>query len=1153
MIVLFLLIRFASSLSIDDTVLILGSSTPNNLTDELSDFHKRVTVTSKDSGALIELLHAYDFKILIDATMQPSWYQLLNTVASTLDTAYLSLSSPSDTSYSRLRFNLHNKASEESRAMSKLIKYLNWNGFIVVGSSNTKNLNIGSLIYENFKLVAQDYIKYEESASETLIHDIVRGMIKSTGIRQIAIIDSDKSFIELESNLKSLNLAKVGYTMISSSMSIYSVNIDGLLTVVESGLENAVSLYNYHRLAILKALNDIKNYIDTFDVSNVQSNTIVEILNYLYPSHTTTTSYSIVNFHNNTKNIIGIIDANVNITNIIYYPGNTTTPTISVSTPITVSIANGTTEIYDAIFFPIFALYYEGARYAVAKSNSNNEIPGFYIDLIPTDCGEFLYDENWYKNCYSKLLNKLGIAYMTGFWYTHAYGSYITLEQLGVTIPQVSPLSQDSSVDNKTAMPYFLKQSVTVSNFLNTCFLFLKAMGWNSINVIGTDDPTFYQQYLQIVQYAELNGFNIVNPLDKRIMPWNYTRADFEQYKSYFQAAKDTRCRIFILPVYDRGSLWEGFYDIGFRRGDFINLGDSATMTYFTGQEEQYLLKRKELLYGSLTLNYKEYNGALGLEVKNVLSETFKDLSCMCLAYDTFSVIKEAFNYVLNRGYDYENPDLLSNAMRNNKFIGCLGTVYYDSQSNSRANSIFTVQQIANNETSQTFYAFDLFYMDFFSTQIMTTANSFEWPLRESTPSNFRDHNPCPFDNYEIIDSNKAKAILYCISAFFFCVSVIGAIFSYRLFKNEIEELMDKKMISFSDMVFLSYFFLEFFQFISMGPDQDPFKYTLSNIQYLSSMEFVLYFNFTFDQYWILVYAILGYASFWLIMLVIIAFRSKVSFQNIFIFHWMQVFLDLILPALGNIGLLPVFSMLMDIYLCDQAIGDDLQDSFLNQDCTTFCYQGEHKKYVIVSSLLTTFYLLATIYCRPLWEKTQYCLNIKTKTAYLSILSIFQVTFVILNKTLKPYDQSIHGYVLSSLVLMLLGITIYTQPYSYKKVNAIQCTTLVLSFWGILTAAIFRNNSTLQVWIFTQFLGFAFIGVIGIIVAAKFPSMLYTDKGKDISALFIFECFKDYEKYIIKSKSLNFLTNSIHSNKDRNLLGHVICTSVHSNRNQLSR
>ena len=88
----------------------------------------------------------------------------------------------------------------------------------------------------------------------------------------------------------------------------------------------------------------------------------------------------------------------------------------------------------------------------------------------------------------------------------------------------------------------------------------------------------------------------------------------------------------------------------------------------------------------------------------------------------------------------------------------------------------------------------------------------------------------------------------------------------------------------------------------------------------------------------------------------------------------------------------------------------------------------------------------------------------------------------------------------------------------------LQIFSLILSFWGVITSTIFRNN--LLIWIFTEFIGFLIIIVIGAIFSARYPSMLYSLKGKDISTLFIFQFISNYEKYIRDPKSLNLSQRS---------------------------
>lgn len=65
----------------------------------------------------------------------------------------------------------------------------------------------------------------------------------------------------------------------------------------------------------------------------------------------------------------------------------------------------------------------------------------------------------------------------------------------------------------------------------------------------------------------------------------------------------------------------------------------------------------------------------------------------MCLTYDTVLVIKEAILYLLARGEDFEDPLKLIHTMRNNKIIGCIGSIYFSKETTGRTSSQYLFSQ----------------------------------------------------------------------------------------------------------------------------------------------------------------------------------------------------------------------------------------------------------------------------------------------------------------------------------------------------------------------------------------------------------------------------------------------------------------------------
>ena len=221
----------------------------------------------------------------------------------------------------------------------------------------------------------------------------------------------------------------------------------------------------------------------------------------------------------------------------------------------------------------------------------------------------------------------------------------------------------------------------------------------------------------------------------------------------------------------------------------------------------------------------------------------------MCMSFDTVSVIKESIKHLITRGENFEDPELLQYTMRTNKLTGCLGSVFFDQFDNSRAYTNFIVQQIRRNNTSQDLYLHDTIIIDIYSSNIMTILDTFVWPDESSLPSNFRPHNPCPFDNYQIIDSSKGRFVLYLLSLGFLILSVLSVWFSYKKVKLNTKEIKEKQIMTASDMFFLSYFVFQCLQLITEGPDQLALDSKIKSYQYLFSLDVDRYFYFTFGSF----------------------------------------------------------------------------------------------------------------------------------------------------------------------------------------------------------------------------------------------------------------------------------------------------------------
>ena len=1118
------LISMVSCAPILFPVLLTSINTPPSLLSQFPQTYPAVSIELQNFPEVVAELLRIDFNILIDITLQKSLYPVLDQIASYFNSVYLSISPPSDHSFSSWRVNVHNSYTSEASAVAILLEYLQWSQIALISSSTHENLLISAEIYDVFHDTIESYLKYSPIMTQATSDEFIGKMVKAKGIRHMVIVDQGDSLMKIQQSLTNKKLLKAGAGIVLSSKAIFSEkNLEFSLIIVETGLEYSESPESYELLAINNTLSQILQTVYSLGLSSIERSSLTELIMDLYPDHTSVKSYSIVNIQNAQSTIVGSITDSVIITQEIYFPGNTTVSLASEATAIRLSLANGTHEIYDLYTIEIMSYFYEGASYAVMRSNAYNEIPNFKFELFPTDCGIYFYDPTFYELYYSPIKADLGVAYLTNFWYTTSYGVLVTLRDLGIDLPQISAFAAADLLDNSTAFPEFLKLSVSVSQYLTTGFLFLKSIGWNEVVLLATDDPTFYVEYLDLLEFAGPMGITVVNPPDKRVFPANYTRDNFEEYRSYFQAAKDTRARVYLIAAIDRGVIWEGLYDIGLRRGDFITIGESAQLGYLKDPAvaPQYMAKREELMLDTFVLAYKEFVGDLGESLQAELSQIFPDLSYMCMTYDTVSVVKEAIIYILSKGDDYEDPEVLKTVMRNNRLVGCLGNIFFQTGANSRSTSKFSIQQVKLMQGAGIWYPDEVAVVDKLSTQIITYVKELEWPTDNATiPTNLRPVNPCPFDTFQIVEAVGGKEVLYALSVVFFIIACLSAGFTHRYSRRDYKPLHEKQIITFADMVFLAYFAFQFFQIIAEGPDQDAYKYVVQNFQLLVSLDFTLYFKLQFTIFWNFFYGVMLFAVVWIILCAVVILKCQVIFENNFFCGKIRFLTELILPILGHIGFLPVFSMMMNIFSCNDAIGSSLTDTFLDSDCTVFCYTGMHRLYAILTAICIVLYISLAIYCRHIWESTQFSLNLGTRPLYLSFLSIFQVVIVILNKSLKIFDQSVHGYTVSAIIIGFIAVTVVMKPYNYMRCNVLQVSSLVLALWGVLASSIFRSVNNMTAWIISEFVGFVVIIVVGGVIMVKHPSMLYSKKGKDISTLFLFQFCKEYEKYIRDPKSI---------------------------------
>ena len=122
------------------------------------------------------------------------------------------------------------------------------------------------------------------------------------------------------------------------------------------------------------------------------------------------------------------------------------------------------------------------------------------------------------------------------------------------------------------------------------------------------------------------------------------------------------------------------------------------------------------------------------------------------------------------------------------------------------------------------------------------------------------------------------------------------------------------------------------------------------------------------DDYWIALFIIYGVCFLWTLMGMIIVLKLDLRFPNSPMWRSFGFYGENLIHIPLNILFIPILSIWLDIFICEEAIGPNFDDSFIYRDCNVFCWEGKHIAFVIITLLFLLTYLPFAIYTRPLWQ-----------------------------------------------------------------------------------------------------------------------------------------------------------------------------------------
>ncbi|CAG9309866.1 unnamed protein product [Blepharisma stoltei] len=997
--------------------------------------------------------------------------------------------------YSNWEFFMHNSWENHIKTLYSIISYLNWQTFIVISDENYGENNE---FYNYFFDKDYHWFYFSNSNDEKSADLFIGRVIQPIGIKNIVILNKGESTKLLLKSLEKLDLLSLGTGVVVGSEGSWNLYGNGVASYTESGLETADSNISYEGLAIINFLKLVLSFSQTSENSD-----LLEFLMKNTIDHHPISKFSLLNIQNGLKVISGsIANDTLYIMNPLKYPGDSLAIPNSPTTSINIWYDSSGLGLSDLDTISI------GEFYALDYYKTLHSLDGFKITTTPCNCAVILYDQASGFSCLAKLVTIPAVGFLTSFapWTSILY--LYALRSLNSSIPNVSPYATSSLTQNKTAFPEFMT-IVKDERFNSKVILDLAVVfGWKNIIVLYDDNNK--NTYLYFIALAEKFNIKIANRPDLQKID-NYTRDKYPIWKDWFAEIISLKVRLFVIFLSPPFALYifESFYDAGLRQGDLILLCNNR-IAYGLSLETDIEQRRKllEIAYGGIVIAQTEWIGEYGEMLKNGFVKKYGNYTDFgCWAFDAAMLLLNGIEFTIKQGENVKNYEVLNKNLRKQKFLGCSGTVSIESGGNQRSFPTLGIYSLRWDERIQSLYEDFAGKYDLSSAQLITLYKSILW--YDNTTAIPTDtivyENGCPFPKSKISNSNSGAKILYGISAAVVAFTIVIALIIWKKFwKNiTIKKLTTAAHIHFEDYILMGIIAADFFQFISQGPDISDLYILLSKACSYS----LIHFNSsgTGDMYWIYIYSAMVIACYWIFSAFILLFKLKIL-NSWMLRHARKISL-LLLPIIGNFLFIPMISVLLSIFQCDKGIGSSITDSFIKNDCTTYCWTQKYSIWGALSIFFLGIYIPLAIYFREYYENINDHINIKTNPLFFIEKSIFQVIIVSMNKTIKIYNESLHGLCCIILLLILIAISLKQNSYNYSRMNL----WLIISYLAILCNFILSSVywlikfDSILLWSMVQYSLWLILIVAGIIIQYKWlPNLLITDKSADITIFFKF-------------------------------------------------
>jgi len=1044
---------------------------------------------------------------VIDATFAPSQTDLIQSYSEIFNVPHLVLGYTSREPKSGQTYYVNGSFRQLAEAIALVLKHFVWTRVSVAVDSSEVAFNVGRILRTQEE-IAVDEVGFYTPAPEDVLN-IVGRELRLTGNRVTVLLTRSVISQEIERSQGRQQVSGVGYANLLPLLSgLYETEPTlqtGSLVLAERELEGANTQSEFYDGMLRNALDIVADYTDALRLK--------QKLGLLFPDRIRQPAYRLLNVQNGRRVLVGNVgNGTMTLTEQVVFLGNTTQVPLQTKAALTVSANFGARNANSINYIP--QLYYKGAVLALSQVNARVDIlPNFVLDLLNFTAGVQVWNYQFALTNLSPLKPNLGLAILSAFGSEVSVNFYQLMKDLNITKALVGASNTVDDLSSTAQFPTYVR-TVVPDKYTAAAFVQLFAhFGWTSCALMVSDDLSGRKFREAFLAAAEANRISVLNDEDMQIFPSPLPSvATLRNCTHFFQNFIDSRAKVLIISMIDNAVLVVDYlYELGLRGGDVQFIANKWLSPSLVQTNDSYTNQvRSEMLQGAVQLLLNGFVGSFGKQVKQDFVHRFSQQPDMrsCFFYDAALAVAYAADTCVQMGKDYTDTQVFYRMIKDSKFVGCSGLVYFSSATNDRASMSYQIINSVSFNSSLNVSLVGIYdpaspVMFRFSQQLRWCDGSTNVPtaVRESTLG-------CPFEDRLNMQFEPGESLFYGLAAGMFLFCLLYSLAVWRVFWNfPVEELLESREMQFLDIFAFLGIIIEALQYISLGPSGSFLLFALQLLADVTALDFhdmMLYLNGGFEIVLISVYAVV---LSWVLMVTVLVCGLDVKLRKLPGAHLFGEVCEFVVPLINDWLYLPVFSVLFDVFICtDSVSASSFSASYLRSDCYIACWQGNHTLYASLSSVCMCVFLLIATLLRPLWQEVQLHVNIKAGRGFLMRKCTVQIFIVLLNKTLKKAYPVVYQSLFISLFSLLFVYSFRSKSYNYIRAQFWHKVALGAVLWTCVMSILQSNTHSEGVmWVTLTLFGYLALVVFGLgYQGVRLPSYLYSRSGVDSTVLFRF-------------------------------------------------